>query len=1057
MKMFDVARSLLVGMLGTFAFPALVLAQLGELDHTFGTHGVVLTSFTATDEGDSPSAIAFYPASSTYAGRFVVAGTTEDLVEGEDQFVVARYNADGSLDTTFNSTGYRTVSFGTYFDRCTGVAIQSDDKVVLVGTYNGYDGVNSSTNRSDLAIARINANGSMDTTFSGDGKLTQQIGSTYSDWFGVVVQKDGNILVGGRSGGYDCTIVKVTAAGAYQTHWTYSLASGSDFESISRMVLDDGPSGSQNIYATGYAKSGTDNRMMAMKINSSGTKQWHNIITLNGDGGGGDGIALYDYGSNGSTEVVVGGDADAGDDRHFAVAVLNSSDGSFYTSFSSDGKATVNINDWDQGCNVAVQTDGKIIVGNYADGEFGFARFNTNGSLDTTFGSGDGIATATTGGWEYPTDFALDNQGRLVAVGMSEAAADRDFAVLRFHNADKAMEYLRNDIHQVTGEVFRDTTVAILDAQVCVDGALSPLTATSFTFNTTGSTNPSTDIASAKLFYTGTTNAFSETGQFGSTINNPSGTMTFTGTQTLAHGDNHFWLAYTIRSSATYGNVVDAQCTSLTAAGSARTPNPTSPSGNRTVMAAYYPAISGDNSYNETITNLTFAGINKTTGAETGGYGDYTAYVASVDAGSGYTLSCTANGDWPTYPDYIRAWIDWNHNYSFDDPGESYDIASSITSSGPYSITVNVPGDAVAGNTRLRIAISDGWPPNQGNIGYGEAEDYTVSVTGANNAPVITQGAGPLSVTMSEDGAPTPWSAPTLGATDADPGDTLTWSVSSAASHGTATVSGTGASPTTFTYAPTANWSGSDSFTVRVSDGTDADTIVVNVTVQAVNDPPVITQGAGPLSVTMSEDGAPTAWSAPTLGATDADAGATLTWSVSSPASHGTATVSGTGTSPTTFTYAPTANWNGGDSFTVQVSDGNGGTDTIVVNVTVQAVNDPPVITQGAGPLSVTMSEDGAPTAWSAPTLGATDADAGATLTWSVSSPASHGTATVSGTGTSPTTFTYAPTANWNGGDSFTIQVSDTTGTDTITVNVTVGAVNDPPTITGQGALTTPE
>ena len=64
---------------------------------------------------------------------------------------------------------------------------------------------------------------------------------------------------------------------------------------------------------------------------------------------------------------------------------------------------------------------------------------------------------------------------------------------------------------------------------------------------------------------------------------------------------------------------------------------------------------------------------------------------------------------------------------------------------------------------------------------------------------------------MSEDGSPTAWSAPTLGATDADTGDTLTWSVSSSASHGTATVSGTGASPETFTYAPDADWSGSDS------------------------------------------------------------------------------------------------------------------------------------------------------------------------------------------------------------------------------------------------------
>ena len=58
---------------------------------------------------------------------------------------------------------------------------------------------------------------------------------------------------------------------------------------------------------------------------------------------------------------------------------------------------------------------------------------------------------------------------------------------------------------------------------------------------------------------------------------------------------------------------------------------------------------------------------------------------------------------------------------------------------------------------------------------------------------------------------------------------------------------------------------------VQVSDGALTDTITVNVTVSGVSDAPVITQGAGPLSVTMSEDGSPTAWSAPTLGATDVE------------------------------------------------------------------------------------------------------------------------------------------------------------------------------------------
>lgn len=106
--------------------------------------------------------------------------------------------------------------------------------------------------------------------------------------------------------------------------------------------------------------------------------------------------------------------------------------------------------------------------------------------------------------------------------------------------------------------------------------------------------------------------------------------------------------------------------------------------------------------------------------------------------------------------------------------------------------------------------------------------------------------------------------------------------------------------------------------------------------------PPVITEGDS-VSVTLSEDGSPDAFSL-TLNATDADAGDTLTWSISTPAAHGTASASGTGTSKA-IGYVPAANFNGVDSFVVRVSDGKGGVDTITVNVTITPFNDAPVVT----------------------------------------------------------------------------------------------------------------
>ncbi len=166
------------------------------------------------------------------------------------------------------------------------------------------------------------------------------------------------------------------------------------------------------------------------------------------------------------------------------------------------------------------------------------------------------------------------------------------------------------------------------------------------------------------------------------------------------------------------------------------------------------------------------------------------------------------------------------------------------------------------------------------------AEDAaTFTVTPVNDLPVITEGAS-VGVGMSEDGSPTAF-ALTLHASDADAGDTLTWSILTAAAHGTATATGTGASRV-IGYTPITGYNGTDSFIVQVSDGHGGtDTITVNVTIGAVNYAPVITE-SDPQAVSMSEDSAPTAFGL-TLHATDADPEDTLTWSILTGAANGTA------------------------------------------------------------------------------------------------------------------------------------------------------------------------
>ena len=106
-------------------------------------------------------------------------------------FAVARYNANGTLDTSFSGDGKQTTDFGRSSE-ASAVAIQGDGKIVAVGA--------TESSPYDFALARYNANGSLDTSFSGDGKQTTAFGSS-SGATGVALQADGKIVaVGSRPG-----------------------------------------------------------------------------------------------------------------------------------------------------------------------------------------------------------------------------------------------------------------------------------------------------------------------------------------------------------------------------------------------------------------------------------------------------------------------------------------------------------------------------------------------------------------------------------------------------------------------------------------------------------------------------------------------------------------------------------------------------------------------------------------------------------------------------------------------------------------------------------------
>jgi len=388
-------------------------------------------------------------------------------------------------------------------------------------------------------------------------------------------------------------------------------------------------------------------------------------------------------------------------------------------------------------------------------------------------------------------------------------------------------------------------------------------------------------------------------------------------------------------------------------------------------------------------------------------------------------------------------------------PAQSFDVSDAATNGAVVGTVVATDADSsgvsgftiLSGNTGTVFAIdSNGQITVINDANLNDFATYTLSVEAtdgvntsapenvtinvvANPTPVIDQ-AGPLSVTMDEDGAPTAFVAPTITATDADP---MTWSTTGA-SNGTATVSGTGTSPTTLTYVPNANFVGSDSFDVVVSDGITTASITVNVTVNAVNDNPLAVDD----SLVTDEDTAATTLD---VTANDSDIeSVSLTAALLDNAFNGNVVDNG----DNTFTYTPNPDFNGFDSFTYTLSDGDGGSATATVNITVNAVNDAPV----AEADSASTSVDTAVTV----NVLSNDSDVdGDTLTASLDTNASNGNVVDNGDGT----FEYTPTTSFEGVDSFTYTLSDgsLTATGTVTISVNAGVPFTPGATVDAAAL----
>ncbi len=307
------------------------------------------------------------------------------------------------------------------------------------------------------------------------------------------------------------------------------------------------------------------------------------------------------------------------------------------------------------------------------------------------------------------------------------------------------------------------------------------------------------------------------------------------------------------------------------------------------------------------------------------------------------------------------------------------------------------------------------------NSDYGTSM-YAIDVVAADPTPVPPVAADDTATTAED----TPTTINVLtndNGTNLDPG-TLT--ITTGPAHGTATVNpATGA----VTYTPAPGYNGTDTFTYQICDTTGAcDTATATITVTAANDTPNAIND----TASTNQD---TPVQLPVLtNDTDAD-GDTLTITTTTPPANGTVTINTNGT----LAYTPAPGYTGTDTFTYTVSDGNGGTDTATVTITVNPATTTPVPPVAA--------DDTATTAEDTPTtINVLTNDNGTNLdpgTLTITTGPAHGTATVN-----PATgaVTYTPAPGYNGTDTFTYQICDTTGAcDTATATITVTAANDTP------------
>jgi uncharacterized delta-60 repeat protein len=364
-------------------------------------------------------------------GRIVAAGYSSN--GSNYDFAIVRYNTNGSLDTTFGTGGIVTTPVGSGNAIANALGIQSDGNILAAGS--SYNGSNY-----NFALVRYNTNGSLDTTFGTGGIVTTPIGSYDAYAYALAIQSDGRIVVAGYSSNgsnYNFALVRYNTNGSLDTTFgtggivTTPMGSGYDI-AYALAIQSDG-----SILAAGSSYNGSNYDFAIVRYNTNGsldtTFGTGGIVTTSIGTGDSEALALG-IGSDGM--ILTAGKSYNGSNYDFALARYNTN-GSLDTTFGTGGIVTTPVGSGDAYANVVgIQSDGSILTAgksfNGSHYDFTLVRYNTNGSPDTSFGT-DGIVTTPIGSNDsYAIALGIQSDGNILAAGSSDNGSNINFALVSY-------------------------------------------------------------------------------------------------------------------------------------------------------------------------------------------------------------------------------------------------------------------------------------------------------------------------------------------------------------------------------------------------------------------------------------------------------------------------------------------------------------------------------------------------------------------------------------------------------------------------------------------------